>query len=113
MPAAHYTPICRHLKATTVETVRFTRPERIDFRLVRGSVPHVIESFILADRHGATQFRYEGEISADLWRLGQWWADVVGRKWEAVVADSLASVKAEAERRAVTRSANGRNLTPR
>lgn len=103
--AAHYTPLHRRLKATTVETVRFTRPERIDFRLVRGPVPHVVEAFILADHDGATQLRYEGEIGADLWRLGQWWSGVVGRKWNAVVADSLASVKVEAERRTATRPA--------
>ncbi len=103
--AAHYTPLHRRLRATTVETVRFTRPERIDFRLVRGPVPHVVEAFILTDHNGATQLRYEGEIGADLWQLGQWWAGVVGRKWNAVVADSLASVKVEAERRTATRAA--------
>jgi hypothetical protein len=97
--AAHHTQIGRRLTATTVETVRFSRPDRIDFRLVRGPVPHVVEAFILAERDGATELRYEGEIGADLWRLGQWWAGVVARKWEAVVADSLASIKAEAERR--------------
>jgi hypothetical protein len=31
-----------------VETVRFTPPERVDFRLVRGPVPHVVETFLLA-----------------------------------------------------------------
>jgi hypothetical protein len=97
--AAHYTPVHRRIKATTVETVRFTRPERIDFRLVRGPVPHVVEAFILDDHDGATQLRYEGEIGDDFWRLGEWWANVVARKWEAVVAESLASVKTEAERR--------------
>jgi hypothetical protein len=97
--AAHYTGIGRNLTATTVETVRFTHPERIDFRLVRGPVPHVVEAFVLADRDGNTELRYEGEIGADLWRLGQWWAGVVARKWEAVVAESLGSIKAEAERR--------------
>ena len=98
--AAHYTQVGRRLTATTVETVRFTRHERIDFRLVRGPVPHVVEAFVLADRDGGTELRYEGEIGADLWRLGQWWAGVVARRWEAVVAASLASIKAEAERRA-------------
>jgi len=42
--AAHYTPIRGRLRATTVETVRFDRPERVDFRLVRGPVPHVQET---------------------------------------------------------------------
>jgi len=44
--AAHFTPLGGGLGlvAQTVETVRFTRPERVDFRLVRGPVPHVVEA---------------------------------------------------------------------
>jgi len=41
-------------------------------------------------------------MAADLWRLGQWWARVVGDRWEATVAGSLDAIKAEAERRART-----------
>ena len=55
------------LVAQTVETVRFTRPERVDFRLVRGPVPHVVEAFVLteaADGSG-TRLAYDGEIGAD------------------------------------------------
>ena len=44
--AAHYTRSGR-LTTTTVETVRFERPERIWFRLLRGPVPHVLERFEL------------------------------------------------------------------
>ena len=47
--AAHYTPLRGRLKATTVETVRFYPPERVDFKLVRGPVPHVAESFLLEE----------------------------------------------------------------
>ena len=38
---AHFTPLGGRLGlvAQTVETVRFTRPERVEFRLVRGPVP--------------------------------------------------------------------------
>lgn len=97
--AAHFTPIHRRLTATTVETVRFARPHRIDFRLVRGPVPHVVESFVLTDNDGDSHLAYDGEIGADLWQLGQWWTNVVARKWEATVAGSLASIKTEAERR--------------
>jgi len=101
--AAHYTPIrspiASRLTAVTVETVRFTPPERIDFRLVRGPVPHVIEDFTLRDHHGGTRLTYHGEIGADLWQLGRWWSNLVARRWEAVVAKSLAAVKVEAERR--------------
>jgi hypothetical protein len=103
--AAHHTAVHRFITATTVETVHFTRPERIDFRVVRGPVPHVVESFILAAADdSATQLRYEGEIGADLWSLGQRWAGIVARKWETVVAASLATIKTEAERRAGIRS---------
>ncbi|MGI8613003.1 MAG: SRPBCC family protein, partial [Nocardioidaceae bacterium] len=45
--SAHRTPIRGRLVATTVETVRFTRPRRVDFRLVRGPVPYVVETFEL------------------------------------------------------------------
>jgi hypothetical protein len=85
-----------------VETVRFTRPERVDFRLVRGPVPHVVEAFVLSERAdgAATRLAYDGEIGADLWGAGQRWCALVARRWEQAVAASLAAVKAEAERRA-------------
>jgi hypothetical protein len=90
------------LVAQTVETVRFTRPERVDFRLVRGPVPHVVEAFVLTEQAGGagTRLAYDGEIGADLWLLGQRWCELVARRWEQTVAASLAAVKAEAERRA-------------
>jgi hypothetical protein len=102
--AAHFTPLGGRLGlvAQTVETVRFTRPERVDFRLVRGPVPHVVEAFVLGEQGGGagTQLVYDGEIGADLWRAGQYWCELVARRWEQTVAASLAAVKAEAERRA-------------
>ncbi len=102
--AEHYTPIAGgRLRAVTVETVRFTRPERIDFRLVRGPVPHVTESFVLEETGAGTRLVYLGELGTDLWRLGQWWGEAVAARWEATVATSLASVKSEAERRAAPR----------
>jgi hypothetical protein len=98
--AAHYTPIGRRLQAQTVETVRFTRPERVDFRLVRGPVPYVVEEFVLTETGPGTRLVYRGQMAADLWRLGQAWSTVVARRWEHAVADALASIAAEAERRA-------------
>ena len=102
--AAHFTPLGGRLGlvAQTVETVRFTRPERVDFRLVRGPVPHVVEAFVLTEQAGGagTRLAYDGEIGADLWLLGQRWCALVARRWEQTVAASLAAVKAEAERRA-------------
>jgi hypothetical protein len=88
----------------TVETVRFTRPERVDFRLVRGPVPHVVEAFVLSEQAGGagTRLAYRGEIGADLWRAGQYWCALVARRWEQTVAASLAAVKVEAERRATS-----------
>jgi hypothetical protein len=97
--AAHYTPIRGRLRATTVETVRFSRPDRVDFRLVRGPVPYVVETFWLRDRHETTLLEYEGELGTDLWQLGARWGGVVARRWQAVVQESFAAVKAEAERR--------------
>lgn len=99
--AAHRTPVAGgRLAATTVETVRFTRPERVDFRLVRGPVPAVTESFTLTEHDSGTRLVYEGELATDLWRAGQWWGDLVAPRWEATVAASLAAVRQEAERRA-------------
>lgn len=99
--AAHHTPVASgRLTATTVETVRFTRPERVDFRLVRGPVPAVTESFTLTEHGAGTRLVYEGELATDLWRAGQWWGGLVAPRWEATVAASLAAVRQEAERRA-------------
>jgi hypothetical protein len=98
--AAHRTPVRGRLVATTVETVRFTRPDRIDFRLVRGPVPHVVETFVLSPSQQGTRLDYDGELGTDLWRLGQWWGDIVAERWEAAVAASFETIKAESERRA-------------
>ena len=110
--AAHFTPLAGRsgLVAQTVETVRFTRPERVDFRLVRGPVPHVIEAFTLAEQPGGTGtlLAYQGELAADLWRLGQWWSRLVARRWERAVAASLVAVKAEAQRRVAAAAARRR-----
>jgi hypothetical protein len=98
--AAHLTPLHGRLRAQTVETVRFARPERVDFRLVRGPVPEVIEEFVLTDHGPGTRLAYQGQMAADLWRLGQAWSTVVARRWEHAVADTLAAITTEAERRA-------------
>lgn len=98
--AAHFTQVGR-LTTTTVETVRFERPHRITFRLLRGPVPHVTESYELREAPGGgTQLRYSGEMGADLWALGRWWADRVAAPWERTVEKSLQEVRVEAERRA-------------
>jgi hypothetical protein len=103
--ALHRTPLRGGLVARTVETVRFTRPERIDFRLVRGPVPHVVEQFVLTATDFGTRLEYHGELGTDLWAAGRWWGQLVARQWEAVVAASFAAVKAEAERRTARRAA--------
>jgi Polyketide cyclase / dehydrase and lipid transport len=97
--AEHYTH-AYGLTATTVETVRFDRPERVHFRLVRGPVPHVVETFALRELGGETEVEYTGELGTDLWGLGRLWGAAVARRWEAAVAESLDAVRAEAERRA-------------
>jgi hypothetical protein len=76
--AAHRTPVRRGLVATTLETVRFQRPNRVDFRLVRGPVPHVVEHFLLHQRDGGTTIEYGGELGADLWAVGRWWGRTGG-----------------------------------
>jgi hypothetical protein len=97
--AAHFTPV-RCGVATTVETVRFERPERVDFRVVRGPVPHVVESFVLEVEGDGTRLTWAGELGTDFWALGAWWGDRVARAWEKAVRSSLDAIAAEAERRA-------------
>lgn len=96
--AAHFTSVGGFV-ATTLETVRFERPSRVRFRLVRGPVPHVVEEFALHEMGDQTELTYEGELATDLWALGRWWGERVARRWEDAVRTSLESTKAEAERR--------------
>jgi hypothetical protein len=97
--AAHYTTTGR-VTTTTVETVRFERPHRVSFRLVRGPVPQVVETYELASAPEGTEFVYAGELGTDLWRLGEWWGNHIAEKWERAVASSLDAIESEAERRA-------------
>ena len=97
--AAHFSSVKCGV-TTTLETVRFERPERIDFRVVRGPVPHVVESFVLESAEGGTRLTWEGELGTDFWILGSWWGGLVARSWEKAVRSSLEAVVAEAERRA-------------
>jgi hypothetical protein len=76
--AAHRTALRGRLVATTVETVRFTRPERIDFRLTRGPVPYVLSRFALLGHAGGFSVRvhrptWNGSFGArrTLGRLGR------------------------------------------
>lgn len=101
--AAHFTPQSTGM-TTTVETVRFERPSRVEFRLVRGPVPHVSESFDLAPTGGNTVLTWEGELGTDFWAAGRWWGARVARAWEHAVRLSLDSICAEAERRSSKRS---------
>lgn len=95
--AAHFTPVKCGV-TTTVETVRFQAPERVDFRLVRGPVPHVRESFLLEENNGETVLTWRGELETDFWSLGAWWGARVARAWDQAVRSSLDSIGAEAER---------------
>lgn len=97
--AAHFTPFNRQV-TTTVETVRFNRPERIDFRVVRGPVPHVVEAFVLEPIDGGTRLTWQGELGTDLWAVGAWWGAAVARAWETAVRTSVERIAAEARRRA-------------
>jgi hypothetical protein len=101
--AAHFNR-AGHLTVTTVETVRFERPHRISFRVVRGPVPHVVETYELEPTPEGTRFTYSGDLGTDLWALGQWWGNRVAGPWEAVVAQSVVRIRAEAERRAASRA---------
>jgi hypothetical protein len=97
--ATHTTTVFAGLKAKTLETVRFEPPERVSFRLVRGPVPHVVETFELRATDAATELEYRGELGTDLWRAGELWGNRVARTWERVVQASMHSIRAESERR--------------
>lgn len=97
--AAHRTSVGRGLTVVTVETVTFDPPRRIGFRLLRGPVPHVAESFEFEPSPTGTQLVYTGELGTDLWRLGERWGDVVAGAWVRAVRASLDSIRVEAERR--------------
>jgi Polyketide cyclase / dehydrase and lipid transport len=98
--AAHFTPVGGGLVTQTVETVAFDRPATVDFRLVRGPVPHVRERFTLTDEGSGTRLEYTGELGTDGWALGAAWGNIVATQWEATVAESLGAIRTEAERRA-------------
>ena len=97
--AAHFTQV-KCGTTTTLETVRFQRPERIDFRLVRGPVPHLTESFLLTSVDEGTEVQWDGELGTDGWALGEWWGRRVARAWTRAVDSSFHEIAAEAERRA-------------
>jgi hypothetical protein len=95
--AAHFT----HVKCgvtTTLETVRFQRPDRIDFRLVRGPVPHLAESFLLTPNNGDTELRWQGELGTDL--LGD--RPMVGRTGRAIMGTRCPDITARTRRRSRT-----------
>jgi hypothetical protein len=98
--AAHRTPVGSGLTAVTVETVTLDPPNRMGFRLLRGPVPQVVETFAFDETADGTRFTYSGGLGTDLWRLGQAWGDLVARNWVHAVRDSMAAIKTESERRA-------------
>ncbi len=97
--AAHYTRVKCGV-TSTVETVHFERPDRINFRLVRGPVPHVREAFVLEPAENGSTLTWEGELGTDYGALGALWGNVVARSWEKAVRSSITAVVLEAERRA-------------
>jgi hypothetical protein len=96
--AAHRTAVGSGLTTVTVETVTLEPPSRMGFRLLRGPVPHVIETFSFDETAEGTRLGYSGELGTDLWRLGQAWGDLVARSWVDAVRDSMAAIKTESER---------------
>lgn len=97
--AAHVTQV-KCGATTTVETVRLERPDRIHFRVVRGPVPHLQESFVLEPTEAGTSLTWQGELGTDFWTLGAWWGDRVAKAWEKAVRASLEGIVAESVRRA-------------
>jgi hypothetical protein len=101
--AAHRTAVGWGMVTTTVETVRFERPESVAFRLVKGPVPEVVERFTLVDNADSTSLEYHGELGTDFGEIGRRWGNLVATKWVGTVSASLARIAQEAERRASQR----------
>lgn len=101
--AAHRTPVGRDVAVTT-EGVVLERPDRIEFRLVRGPVPHVVEEFVFEEVGSGTKLTYRGELGTDLWALGRAWGSRVAPVWEETVRRSLEQIREAAERRAGSRA---------
>src|ERR671922_2101388 len=95
--AAHFTRLAPGVTVTTVETVRFERPHRISFRLLKGPVPHVLERYELRPSETGTAFEYRGELGTDLWAFGAAWGNLVAPSWEPTVERSLEGIVTEAE----------------
>ncbi|HZP94982.1 MAG TPA: SRPBCC family protein [Candidatus Limnocylindria bacterium] len=95
--AAHRTRVgC--LTVVTVESVTFSPPDEIRFRLLRGPVPFVSERFFLRETaDGVTELEYTGELGTNLWAAGEAWGSLVARHWERTVAIALRTLKASAE----------------
>jgi hypothetical protein len=107
--AAHRTPTGGRV-AVTIEAVSFDRPTRVGFRLLRGPVPHVVETFDLdALDEDRTRLRYDGELGTDFWQVGAAWGRLVSRVWVRTVQSSLDDVRERAERRA---AAHRRSMSP-
>lgn len=100
--ATHFTEV-KCGTTTTLETVRFQRPHRIDFRLVRGPVPHLSEAFLIDENERGTALTWQGELGTDGWALGAWWGGRVAGAWTRAVQASLDEIKTEAERRITSR----------
>jgi hypothetical protein len=99
------------ITTVTVESVVLDRPRRIDFRLLRGPVPHAKEHFELREADGGTDVTYVGELGADFGVVGRLWSWSVARQWQRAVDASLAGVTASAEELAARR--RRRAATPR
>ncbi len=104
--AAHRTTVGR-FTPTTVESVSLDRPGRVSFRLVRGPVPFVRETFVLVglDDGAATELTYSGEMGTDGRALGALWGRIVAGYWEATVTRSLAALATAAETKTARRRA--------
>jgi hypothetical protein len=108
--AAHRTRTGR-ITSVTVETVRFSPPDEVSFRHVRGPAPYAVERFLLTEAASRTELRYEGEIGFDLGLLGRLWARRVVPIWDGVVARSLEEIKEGAERRAIAHERRGHSTS--
>ncbi|MGH8946962.1 MAG: hypothetical protein ACRDVL_12545 [Acidimicrobiia bacterium] len=53
------------------------------------------------------RWRLLGVLGTDLWALGAWWGEKVGRGWDQTVVASFETIKTESERRDPSSSNSG------
>ncbi|MFC0080721.1 hypothetical protein ACFFRE_00935 [Aciditerrimonas ferrireducens] len=84
----------------TLEIVHFVAPGRVEFTLLRGPVPDAKEAFVLSVVPDGTVLDSRAELGVDLDGLERLSGGTAAQRWGEAVANALAAIKVESDRRA-------------